>query len=394
MDLDYILMLEYFMRYFFIPALATATVLFIAATIYERKNRKKSAYAVPAVSPSFMGREKEIRRLVRNIISGQSSAVVGVFDSDRTAILDYLSDPGNRKQLHMAMPPQELVFSLLDVSILEKECEPARFWEFALKPIEDKISQNDEMALSKTYSECKQNNFDAYRLDKLIVQMKQSGWRLVLMLHRFEALLERPNLNASHFYANLRRLASSRHPSPLSLIVSGHISLKQFHEDTKGLNPNGSAYLNFMESGEITLRVLSESEINELLQQSACSFNQDELYFIKEIAGGHPYLLQVAVSLLLEAHENEEKEPIKIARENFYDRMSAMLNNMVRFWSPNTCKAFVTLAKRGDISNFENELDLLEKQGVVIKDDNNAKQINPPVFRELIKNKAEEELCK
>lgn len=361
-------MITLYVFYFVVPFLAILSALFIYHVLTVKPNNRCSnndqiLYDKPIVSelPLMSGHEKKLRRLFVQILSGQSSAIIGAFSRERTLILNVLRDPklyGDKAD--------KLIFSLLDISSLDNNCTLAKFWDKALKPLQDQIADKTDSALSKAYQAYQSNQFDNFYLDQLFIQLKQENRRLVLMLDRFEALLHRTNLNNSEFLGSLRMLASSHYPSPLSFIIAGNISLSQFHQNTKDLNPMGSPYLNFMESGEIILEALSESEIDELLNQSEQDFTNKERQFIKEIAGGHPHLLQLAVSALWEAYDNEKENPLKSAEQLFYNRTKNMLNNILQSWSAKTRQALISVARGNELSDFEDELEELDKQGFII----------------------------
>jgi hypothetical protein len=337
-------------------------------------------------------REKEIRRLVRQIMTGQSSAIIGSFENERTLILNYLRDenPEQRAKLY-GEKANRLIFSYLDIASLRKDCSQAQFWEQVLKQLPEKFKESDS-ALSKAYQDCQDNKFDNFHLDKLFTQMKQADWRLVLMLDRFDELLHRFLLKRPEFLGGLRTLASSRHPSPLALILTGNISLNQFHHNIKNLNPMGSPYFNFIESGEITLGALSETEIDQLLQQTERHLSEQDSRFIKEHADGHPYLLQIATTALWEAYDTEEKAPIKSANDRFSETVKVILNNVLQTWPPNRCQAFLSVARKEEVSRFRSELDELEKQGFVIQD-NCEWRIRSRVFSKWVAENTEQEWC-
>jgi hypothetical protein len=246
--------------------------------------------------------------------------------------------------------------------------------------------------LSKVYQDCQNHQFDNFYLNRVFEQLKRDDLRLVLMLDRFDLLLHRDNLNRSDFFGHLRTMASSHYPSPLSLIITLNNSLHQFHQETATLNPLGSPYLNFLEAGVMTLGALSETEIDELLHQRE-RFTEEDCRFIKEIAGGHPYLLQLAATILWEAYDNDEENPIESARKTFPDRVEGLLNNILQTWSKNTCKAFLSVAQKHDVSGFKTELEELEKQGFVVEDNNGAWRVRASVFLSFVADKTEQELC-
>lgn len=372
-----------------IVALLILITVFIVLTTPSTGQKTRITPIFPLGLTSILGRGKEIDQLKRLILTGQSSAIVGVFGTERTAILGYLSDPSQSQTLYGEYA-DKLVFSLLDISALPKDCSPADFWQRALKPLEEKCHKNQ--TLFKIYQTCQQNQFDEYCLDKLMVQLKQDGWRLILMLDRFDELLN-SSLDKPEFFALLRRLASSRTPSSLSLIISGNLSLKQFHDRTKGLNPKGSPFLNFMENGEIVLGALSESKIDELLQQSG--FSHAECQFIKEVAGQHPHFIRLAASAVQTAKEQQEEQPLEVAQREFSVRVAEMLTNIMRTWDAKVCQTLVALVKGNQqpSAGFLSELALLEKQGFLIRDADNSWQVSARALVDFINRKTEQELC-
>jgi len=380
---------------FFIVFLAVLAALFIVVAYKAHKDSQKPDYEdakpnngnKPSHPHKVIGREKELRRLVRQILRGESGAIIGSARSGKTLMLDYLRDENPE---HQAMlygdKADRLIFSYLDISALETGCNPAKFWEEALKAIEYKIITGDvSSALSNTYRICQDKQFDNFYLDKLLAQLRIDDWQLVLMLDRFESLLPREHLNTLYFLGHLRTLVSSRADSPLTLIIAGKNSLNQFHKETKDLNPMGSPYLNFLESGEIILGALSDAEIDSLLQQSDHTFTEDDRHFIKEMAGGHPYLVQVAATILWEAYENKEPEPLASAEKTFYSKAKNALNNFLQSWAQSTTQAFLAVARQQDVSRFNRELKELEEQGFVKQDKENGKwQVRARVFSDFV----------
>jgi hypothetical protein len=348
---------------------------------------QKGKATSPQALTSILGRDREMDRLKGLILTGQSSAVMGLFEPERTAILGYLSDPTLYGEY-----ADKLVFSSLDISadlLPKKDCSPADFWQYALRPLEDKCQESP--TLLKLYQSCSQNQFDEYCLDKLIVQLKQEEWRLVLMLDRFDELLRSPNFTENgKFFATLRKLASSRSPSSLCLIISWGLSLKDFHEETKNLSGKGSPYFNFM--GEVVLGALSDVEIDNLLSKD---FSEPERQFLKEVTGRHPYLLQPAVSALQAAKKQGETEPLEMARKDFSKGVEDMLASIIYSWNTKgVCKAIVSLVKEGKALELSNdELSLLEKQGFLVKNSDNQWQVSPQVLVDFINNRTEQELC-
>ncbi|OQW92342.1 MAG: hypothetical protein BWK78_01955 [Thiotrichaceae bacterium IS1] len=391
--------MEYLM-YFILPlsAFMIAGLIISAAylTFQQRKGLKTtdSFFGPSVLSDPLIGREKDLRFLISRINTGQSSAIIGPFSQERTAILTYLRNPENARLLY-GDQADKLIFSYVDVSSLKIDCTPAEFWERALKPLHEKIAKNADSVISEVYQECKENRFDNYDLEKLVEQMSSEGWRLVLMLDQFEELLPRP-LSTPEFGGRLRSLAYVRTPSPLILIISGNMTIPEFHVVIKHKIGFGSPWFNFVEPGVVTLDALSDTDIDELLQKSVSPFTDkaDARKFVKDMAGGHPYLVQVAATALLESYKNQETHPEIQARGVFYDRVKGTLAQILQSWSSTTCEAFRAVADKQDVSRFDAELKELQKQGFVKQDENSQWQVRPQVFLKFLKENANQELCK
>jgi hypothetical protein len=372
------------LKEFLLPLLAFLTAIFLwRAFVLAFRSPKQAAYAGIIPESQLLRRDKELRFLVRRILSGQSTAIIGSFERERTAILAHLRDAEHQTKLY-GEKAERLIFSLMDISMLDKQCSLAQFWEEALKPVV-KIIKDTDSTLSNAYKACQDSDFDNYDLEQLIKQLGQNKWRLVLMLERIELLLHHSHLMSSRFLGGLRSLATASSNSSLAVIVTGNISLHQFQQEEIHLNiKKGSPYFNFME--EVTLGTLPEPEIDKLLAQNERDLTADERRFIKESAGGHPYLLGIAISTLQEAYENQEKESLEIAKQTFSKRIKDLLDNLLESWSQNTAQAFRLVAqKRGEVARFNSELEDLAQQGLVIQNQENGEwQVCPRIFSEVI----------
>ncbi|OQW92488.1 MAG: hypothetical protein BWK78_01595 [Thiotrichaceae bacterium IS1] len=382
-----------FFFWFIFVFLPVLTALFVGIVVYltiqEMKSLKRtvSFFGREILTDPLLGREKELRRLANKILTGQSSAIIGAFDRDRTAILNYLQKPDDPGMLY-GNQADKLIFSYVDVSTLKIDCTLPEFWERTLKPLQEKIA-NDKKAFSlqKVYQDCQDHQFDNYYLGKLFEQLQQEGLRLVLMLDRYEKLLRLPLSKHPEFGAGLRSLAASRTPSSFILIISGGITINKFHKTVWHEMGWGSPWFNFIEGSVVTLSTLSEAEIDDLLRRSVPPFTQQEeaRNFVKEMAGGHPYFLQLAAGILSEAYENKETNPVESAQKTFYERTKGMLDSILQSWSPTTCRAFLALVNGEDYSNFNRELGELEKQGFVSKTEDGKWQVRAKVFSQFVK---------
>jgi len=417
--LDVMKLLEYFINDFFLPFLAFITALFIFAAIYgyreEAKKRRTPSqtqklgyspffYGSPVSPDQFIGRQKEVRRLAGRIVTGQSSAITGTFRSGKTSILKYLMAPETQIELY-GDRADSIIFSNLDANTLKTECDQTEFWERILEPLQQRIhTKAANSSLAQAYQLCQKNAFENRALEKLIAQIKQFNWQLVLMIDEFDALLMRPHLNHTEFFGGLRGLVSQS-DGALILLMTINTSLTELHQKTKPFSKSGSPYFNFLD--EIVLGDLSDADAEQLLGPGDAYFTDEDCHFIINLAGKYPYFLQVVASALWESYKTEpEKDSFKRQHEvkkESYRRINIILNHIWQSWTPTKRKAFTAVAlKNSDplqrvinkqsidikerIDNdvgFKSALDELEKQGFVKQEGEHVKhnwQIYPTIW--------------
>jgi hypothetical protein len=343
-------------------------------------------YGNPVPTDQFLGRRQELRRVVGRIASqGQSTAIVGEPRIGKTSLLGYLKAPEVQAKLHGEREGQ-LLFSYLDAQTLGSEFDQAQFWEYALYPLREQVVAPDRTApLARAYRTCKENAFGTFALERLLAQMRTDRWRLVLLLDEFDLLLHHKVLNSAEFFGSLRSLAS-RSRGALALVIASRQPLTVLNSKTQQLNPTGSPYLNFL--SEVTLGPLSNKANAALLSRAGGRFTPDDRRFITHVAGGHPYLLQVAASEMWEAHaEGQDDRDLRWQQvgQRVYDEATLTLGDTWRLWSPATRKAFTIVALTDvakmlkerqfyqlpltrDRCDFGPELHSLKKQGFVTED--------------------------
>ncbi len=283
-------------------------------------------YGNPVSPAQFTGRRRELRRIAGRILNhGQSTAVVGEPRSGKTSLLDYLAAPEAREALY-GEHAERLLFTYLDAQTLGGEFSQPRFWEHVLHPLHEKIS-DPASPLAQAYRTCRENNFGAFVLERLLAQMRIGGWRLVLLLDEFDALLHHPVLNKAEFFGSLRSLAS-RSRGALALVIASRRPLTDLNKDTQELSRTGSPYLNFLD--EITLGPWPNKDVEALLRRAGDRFTIADRRFVVQVAGEHPYLLQAAASELWEAYKDGEEDSAlrRQAWERLLDEAALTLGNL------------------------------------------------------------------
>jgi hypothetical protein len=341
------------------------------------------SYGNPVPPNQFIDRRRELRRVVGRLVNqGQSTAIVGEPRSGKTSLLECLAAPEAR-QLYSACE-KRLVFSYLDAQTLGGEFSQAQFWEHVLRPLQERaIASDPGSPLAQAYQVCQENDFGCFVLERFLARMELTVWRWVLMLDEFDMLLHHPILNNAEFFGSLRSLAS-RSRGALALVIASRRPLESLNKDTQQFSRTSSPYFNFLD--EITLGPWPDKDVAELLRRAGDRFTTDDRRFIAEVAGGHPYLLQVAAYELWEAYEEGEREPNRRrqqAGQKLYDEAARILGNTWRLWSPAMRQALTVVALAHipvksrlymerlvrDMPDLELELRALAKRGFVAEDD-------------------------
>lgn len=249
-----------------------------------------------------LGRKNDIMRLADYIVTGQSSAIVGIFDEERTAMLNVLRDKDQFDFLY-GKQAKSLIFSSVDISTFgEADLTPQTFWARALKPLEELDSTKD------LYQLCDKNAYGEYYLSKLLEKLGDEGIRLVLLVDQFDLLLDNNNIFNAGFFATLRSLSSSSTKRTLTTILTMRITAHQFIQLRTGVT--GSSLISHVEAREIILHPLAEDELIEALKQRPALINGFSDNLLKEISrlvGGHPYLTTLILQWWL-AHQSEFEE--------------------------------------------------------------------------------------
>lgn len=306
----------------------------------------------PVPSEKLFGRNDELRQIVGRIRTGQSTAITGSPRSGKTSILRYLRE---QKELYEE-DGEKLVFSELDAATWNAEFTPIKFWEIALRP----ISEFTDTVLSQAYEDCKKNQFSDYSIEKLLMRVNETNKRLILMVDEFNLILE-PKSSSKHwnaaFFGGLRTLAS-RSSGALVLIITINEPLNDFQQKVQDLLTNSkSPYFNTLY--EVRLHSLSSKVIERLLLQGGENFKESCHTVVYDIAGGHPYLSQVAASMLWE--KREESEFVIEFIENFHFQVKGVLDEIWQSWSGALQEAFisVTLIQMKELKDvFEQRLQI------------------------------------
>lgn len=339
-------------------------------------------YGNPVPANRFVGRRSEIRQIASRICSsGQSTALIGEPRSGKSSILKYIQAEENKVSLYGDWT-ERLIFIEIDVQHLERDISPSQFWELLLNKAKNKL--DNIPSVTDAYRACRLNNWSAFALDRFLKELNFSNHRIVLFLDEFGSLLDHPKLHSPEFYGMLRSL-STRFES-LVLIFASRYPLEELHKETFKFNSHGSPYFNYLAS--LVLKPFSGNEVDSLLKLAGRRFTKQEKQFVQDLSGGHPYLLQVAASVLWESYADKEKDTgvrQKKVSDELYREANDTLSVSWNLWSPKTKIAFMAIAldeipmllptRSFDVTalverldDFEPEIRFLAEQGYIIPD--------------------------
>ena len=143
-------------------------------------------------------------------------------------------------------------------------------------------------------------------------EWKRQGLIPVLCLDEFEALFRYPKHLNDGFFDNLRFLMNS---NVLRLVVASHRKLDFYKRRYKLNSPFFNGFEQVLPLGELT-----EAEAKELVSLPermgvTPALSTEEQHLVREWGGCHPFLLQLAASLLWEARQ--KGQDISRVREKF-----------------------------------------------------------------------------
>jgi tRNA A-37 threonylcarbamoyl transferase component Bud32 len=236
----------------------------------------------------FYGRQREIEGLYSAVVTHQSRSVVGERKLGKSSLLTAVAQPTMMERF--GLDPARVLFLYLD---LEGMASARRedFWVELLDRLGAVLPQGDlrdrsERLISQQLGELR---FTTVR--RLLRRVRDAGLDLVLALDEFEGLARNPNFEPD-FYGELRSLAGELGIVYLTASKRGLYELTYHHTATLS-----SPFFNIF--SEVTLGLMPDDEARGLLetlsrQEQPPGFCQEEIDLALELAGPHPFFLQIA----------------------------------------------------------------------------------------------------
>ena len=254
----------------------------------------------------FYGREREIEALYSAVVTHQCRSVVGERKLGKSSLLTAVAQPATMARY--GLDPARTLFLYLDLEGMAS-AQREDFWielldrlASALSGVEGppgRLREQAEQLLDRG-----ELRFTTVR--RLLRRVRDEGLDLVLSLDEFEGLARNPNFEPD-FYGELRSLAGELGIVYLTASKRGLYELTYHHTETLS-----SPFFNIF--SELTLGLLPEAEARGLLatlsaQGEGPGFDDEEVDLALELAGPHPFFLQIAGYHLYELPGRGEPKP-------------------------------------------------------------------------------------
>ena len=219
----------------------------------------------------FVGRESEIRQILSRVANMDSVSVVGPRRIGKSSLLHHIVASGQQRL------SESYHFHYLDLQPLDSAEE---FYNLACEVIAGKQGR-------------------IYEDLKTAIE----GKKIVLCLDEFEKSVEADF--GAEFFDEMRSLAQTGN---LALVIASKAQLNQIYLRYQGLTSGFPNIFTKVEIGELT-----EADARALVAKPNC-FNSQEVNFIINLAGRHPYWISFASQLLYDAKQEARDEAIDFNR--------------------------------------------------------------------------------
>ncbi len=247
-------------------------------------------------SALFFGRRHELQEISAFLLGNQSVSIVGPRKIGKTSLLFHLIRPETKSSLALE---HQFLFVYLDCEVLGDSEHGEVYGVFAseMALALDEQEFDPEPTLERAISHPTRISFET-----AVRKLNRRDIRIVIILDEFERLSSNPKLNVNFFNA-LRSAAGRFQLVYLTASTKPLIHLTYVKNQEEILS---SPFFNIF--AHLHLGLLSQVEAEQLIEVPARShgnpFSRDEKTHIYRLAGGHPFILQVACFHLFSSKRN------------------------------------------------------------------------------------------
>lgn len=324
----------------------------------------------------FFGRQREIRRIYSRLDAPhpQSISIVGERRIGKSSLLNFIYNKKNRK-LHM-QNYGNAIFAYLDFQ-RNVDFDTPKFIDFLFSVF------SYETADGEKYTE-REKNLD--ELKEVIQELNDKGKRIILLMDEFESITRNEKFPES-FFAFLRSLANSYRVAYVTTSYD-ELQLMCHNKDI-----SDSPFFNIFST--LPLRLFSEKEALELIAVPSKREGIPMEGFagrIIEMAGYHPFYLQIACSYVFEhliedpTAEPDWKEIERTFTDEVYPHYSFVWDRM----EPQEKENFTRLAEGKPISRkFQFVNDNLIRRGYLQEAPGGEIKLFSSIFQSFILEKSQ-----
>lgn len=299
----------------------------------------------------FFGRKEEVEDIYERINSEdpQSVAVVSERKMGKSSLLYYLY----HKKDEYLRDPEKYVFISVDI-----QGETINSKDDFFKVILERLRENEKLR-DRIVVDDKDNHEN---VKKTVSKLNADGYKLILFLDEFDLLVQKESI-PPELYENLRALANSYAVAYITATVKSPTELTKEH---------GSPFFNIFTRRN--LGAFSKEEAMELIEGPSAREGvplKNDAKFVFEIAGLHPYFIQIACSKLFKYKSKKEHLSKSDRDEICEDILEESMFQFEHIWkhlSKKEKEVLLKLAKSESTDSKEEYIlkDLIRK-GYVIK---------------------------
>lgn len=234
----------------------------------------------------FYGRHREMEDLYGAVITHQCRSIVGERKLGKSSLLTAIAQPAN--MVLYGLDPDRTLFLYLDLEGMAS-AQREDFWIELLDRLSAALPPGDLRAGADELLDGRALRFTTVR--RLLRRISDAGLQLVLTLDEFEGLTRNAQFEPD-FYGELRSLAGELGIVYITASKRGLYELTYHHSDTLS-----SPFFNIF--SEMTLGLMPEEQARGLLRELSAQgegpgFCEEEMDLGLELAGPHPFFLQIA----------------------------------------------------------------------------------------------------
>lgn len=299
----------------------------------------------------FIGREREIEALYSAIATRQCRSIVGERKIGKSSLLTHLMSAPTL-QAH-GFDPSKYVFLYIDLEGMAN-ITYEEFWPELVDRLEMSLPEGVGGLKEKAGDLAMQDEVRFMQVRRLLRRIERAGLTVVMMLDEFESLAGNAAFMAS-FYGELRSLAGELGVVYITASKRSLYDLTYQHADTLS-----SPFFNIFSEEPIGLMMPEEamSLLEQVCGVNGRSFTLEQQNYLIDLAGTHPFFLQVAAFYLYRALFSETSAEFgndwQLAKKKVTYRFKAEAEDHFRYlWSQLTAEEQTALLRLDTLTHMQ-----------------------------------------